>query len=57
MSGDPAVEVRMADRWWAALPESRRVQLHRMFDRSARQEPLPEGQMALDEPQEEPHAA
>jgi hypothetical protein len=47
----------MADRWWAALPESRRVQLHRMFDRSARQEPLPEGQMALDEPQEEPHAA
>lgn len=38
---------RAADRWWAALPETRRMQLHRMMDPQARQDPVPEEQLAL----------
>jgi hypothetical protein len=43
----PDLAARDADRWWAALPAARRVQLHRMMDRDAREPVLPEHQLVL----------
>jgi len=37
-----------ADRWWASLPPGRREQIHRMMDRTVREQPVPEDQLALE---------
>lgn len=37
-----------ADRWWASLPPARREQIHRWIEPEAREQPMPEHQLALD---------